>query len=73
MCYYTKVHFNIIPTIHKKYRKQNKEPKRKITTGRGVVLAKKQFSPTVSFSASAGEISSDFSTISKGRRTSPSY
>jgi hypothetical protein len=52
MCYYTKVHFNIIPTIHKKYRKQNKEPKRKITTGRGVVLAKKQFSSTVSFSAS---------------------
>jgi energy-coupling factor transporter transmembrane protein EcfT len=24
MCYYTKVYFNIIPTIHKKYRKQNK-------------------------------------------------
>ena len=29
MCYYTKVYFNIIPTIHKKYRKQNKQPKRK--------------------------------------------
>ena len=30
------------------------------STGRGVVLAKKQFSPTVSFSASAREFSSDF-------------
>ena len=30
MCYYTKVYFNIIPTIHKKYRKQNKQPKRKL-------------------------------------------
>jgi hypothetical protein len=30
MCYYTKVYFNIIPTIHKKYRKQNKQPKRKV-------------------------------------------
>jgi hypothetical protein len=29
MSYYTKVYFNIIPTIHKKYRKQNKQPKRK--------------------------------------------
>ena len=29
-------------------------------TGRGVVLAKKQFSPTVSFSESAREFSSDF-------------
>jgi hypothetical protein len=27
MCYYTKVYFNIVPTIHKKYRKQNKQPK----------------------------------------------
>ena len=30
MCYYTKEYFNIIPTIHKKYRKQNKQPKRKL-------------------------------------------
>ena len=30
MYYYTKVYFNIIPTIHKKYRKQNKQPKRKL-------------------------------------------
>ena len=30
MCYYTKVYFNSIPTIHKKYRKQNKQPKRKL-------------------------------------------
>jgi hypothetical protein len=30
MCYYTKVYINIIPTIHKKYRKQNKPPKRKL-------------------------------------------
>ena len=30
MCYYTKVYFNIIPTFHKKYRKQNKQPKRKV-------------------------------------------
>ena len=30
MCYYTKIYFNIIPTIHKKYRKQNKQPKRKL-------------------------------------------
>ena len=30
MCCYTKVYFNIIPTIHKKYRKQNKQPKRKL-------------------------------------------
>jgi hypothetical protein len=30
MCYYAKVYFNIIPTIHKKYRKQNKQPKRKL-------------------------------------------
>jgi hypothetical protein len=30
MCYYTKVYFIIIPTIHKKYRKQNKQPKRKL-------------------------------------------
>jgi hypothetical protein len=30
MCYYTKVYFNIIPTIHKKYRKQNKQPKGKL-------------------------------------------
>jgi hypothetical protein len=30
MCYYTKVYFNIIPTIYKKYRKQNKQPKRKL-------------------------------------------
>ena len=30
MCYYTKVYFNIIPTIHKKYRKQTKQPKRKL-------------------------------------------
>jgi hypothetical protein len=29
MCYYTKVYFNINPTIHKKYRKQNNQPKRK--------------------------------------------
>ena len=46
---------------------------RKISyTGRGVVLAKKQFSPTVSFSASAREFPSDFFTIIKGRRTKPS-
>ena len=31
-----------------------------IHTGRGVVLAKKQFLSTVSFSASAREFSSDF-------------
>jgi hypothetical protein len=42
-------------------------------TGRGVVLAKKQFSPTVSFSASAREFSSDFSLITKGRHSNPSY
>jgi hypothetical protein len=42
-------------------------------TGRGVVLAKKQFSATVSFSASAREFSSDFFTIIKGRCTNPSY
>ena len=30
MCYYTKVYFNIISTIHKNYRKQNKQPKRKL-------------------------------------------
>jgi hypothetical protein len=30
MCYYTKVYFNIIPTIQKNYRKQNKQPKRKL-------------------------------------------
>jgi hypothetical protein len=30
MCYYTKVYFNIIPTIHKKYRKKTKQPKRKL-------------------------------------------
>ena len=42
-------------------------------TGLGVVLAKKQFSPTVSFSASAREYSSDFSPIIKGRRSNPSY
>ena len=30
MSYYTKEYFNIIPTIHKKYRKQNKQPKRKL-------------------------------------------
>ena len=30
MCYYTNVYFNIISTIHKKYRKQNKQPKRKL-------------------------------------------
>ena len=42
-------------------------------TGRGVVLAKKQFSPTVSFSASSREFPSDFFTIIKGRRTNPSY
>ena len=29
MCYYTKVYFNSITTLHKKYRKQNKQPKRK--------------------------------------------
>jgi hypothetical protein len=37
----------------------------KASTGRGVVLAKKQFSPTVSFSASAREFSSDFFPIIK--------
>jgi hypothetical protein len=42
-------------------------------TGRGVVLAKKQFLPTVSFSASAREFSSEFFAIIKGRRTNPSY
>jgi hypothetical protein len=42
-------------------------------TGRGVVLAKKQFSPTVSFSASVREFSSDFSSIIKGCRSNPSY
>ena len=42
-------------------------------TGRGVVLAKKQFSPTVSFSVSAREFSSDFFPIIKGRCSSPSY
>ena len=30
MCYYTKVYLNSIPTIHKKYRKRNKQPKRKL-------------------------------------------
>ena len=30
MFYYTKVYFNIVPAIHKKYRKQNKQPKRKL-------------------------------------------
>ena len=45
----------------------------KIYTGRGVVLAKKQFSPTVSFSVSAREFSSDFFPIIKGRRSNPSY
>jgi hypothetical protein len=30
MFYYTKVYFNIIPTIHKKNKKQNKQPKRKV-------------------------------------------
>jgi hypothetical protein len=30
MCYYTNVYFNIIPTIHKMYRKQNEQPKRKL-------------------------------------------
>ena len=30
MFYYTKVDFNIVPAIHKKYRKQNKLPKRKL-------------------------------------------
>jgi hypothetical protein len=30
MCYYTKVYFNSILTIYKKYRKQNKQPKRKL-------------------------------------------
>jgi hypothetical protein len=29
-CYYTKVSFNIIRTIHKKYRKQNKQPPQKV-------------------------------------------
>ena len=42
-------------------------------TGRGVVLAKKQFSPTVSISASARKFSSDFSPIIKGRRSNPPY
>jgi hypothetical protein len=32
MCYYTKVYFNIIPTIHKKYRKQNKQPTKKLVS-----------------------------------------
>ena len=27
MCYYIKVYFNIIPAIHKKYRKQNSNQK----------------------------------------------
>ena len=36
-----------------------------VYTGRGVVLAKKQFSPTVSFSVSAREFPSDFFTIIK--------
>ena len=44
-----------------------------IHTGRGVVLAKKQFLSTVSFSASAREFSSDFFPIIKGRRSNPSY
>jgi hypothetical protein len=43
------------------------------STGPGVVLAKKQFSPTVSFSARAREFPSDFFTNIKGRRTNPSY
>ena len=30
MCYYTKVYLNIIPIVHKNYRKQNKQPKRKL-------------------------------------------
>ena len=42
-------------------------------TGRGVVLSKKQFLPTVSFSASAHEFSSDFFTIIKGHCTNHSY
>ena len=46
---------------------------RRLLHGRGVVLAKKQFSPTVSFSASAREFSSDFFPIIKGRRSNPSY
>ena len=32
MCYYTKVYINIIPTIHKKYRKQNKQPTKKLVS-----------------------------------------
>ena len=43
-----------------------------LITGQRVVLAKKQFSPTVSFIASAREFSYDVFTISKGRRTNPS-
>jgi hypothetical protein len=30
ICCYTKLCFNIFPTIHKKYRKQNKQPNRKL-------------------------------------------
>ena len=30
MSYYTKIYFDIITSIHKKYRKQNKKPKRKL-------------------------------------------
>jgi hypothetical protein len=42
-------------------------------TGRGVVLAKKQFSPTVTFRAGDSKFSSDFFPIIKGRRSNPSY
>ena len=42
-------------------------------TGRGVVLTKKQFSPTVPFSASDHEFSSDFFTIIKGRHADLQY
>ena len=52
---------------------QNLSFSRELATGRRVVLAKKQFSPTVSFSVSACEFSSDFFTIIKGRRDNPSY
>jgi hypothetical protein len=38
MCYYTKVYFNIIHTIHKKYRKQNKQPKIKLVTITNFIL-----------------------------------
>jgi serine protease inhibitor len=44
-----------------------------IYTGQRVVLTKKQFSPTLSFSVSARQFSSDFFTIIKGCRTNPSY